>query len=86
MMGLNASKEDRVFLARLYWFTIEFGLLDTPKGLRVYGGGILSSPSETQYALHDKNVERKPLDVLRCITNTIPHRYYAADIFYVNES
>jgi len=64
MMGLNASKEDRVFLARLYWFTIEFGLLDTPKGLRVYGGGILSSPSETEYALHDKNAERKPLEVL----------------------
>jgi len=53
-----------VFLARLYWFTVEFGLLNTPKGLRVYGGGILSSPSETEYALNDKNVERKPLDVL----------------------
>jgi phenylalanine-4-hydroxylase len=63
-MGLNASKEDRVFLARLYWFTVEFGLLDTPKGLRVYGGGILSSPSETEYALNDKHVERKTLDVL----------------------
>ena len=60
-MGLNASKEERIFLARLYWFTVEFGLLDTPKGLRVYGGGIISSPSETQYALNDKCVERKPL-------------------------
>ncbi len=63
-MGLNASKEDRVFLARLYWFTVEFGLLDTPEGLRVYGGGILSSPTETEYALNDINVERKTLDVL----------------------
>lgn len=63
-MGLNATKEQRVFLARLYWFTVEFGLLDTPEGLRVYGGGILSSPSETEYALNDKSVERKPLDVL----------------------
>jgi phenylalanine-4-hydroxylase len=63
-MGLNASKEDRVFLARLYWFTVEFGLLDTPKGLRVYGGGILSSPSETEYALNDQSAERKPLEVL----------------------
>jgi phenylalanine-4-hydroxylase len=63
-MGLNATKEQRVFLARLYWFTVEFGLLDTPKGLRVYGGGIISSPSETQYALHNEDVERKPLDVL----------------------
>lgn len=70
-MGLNASKEDRVYLARLYWFTVEFGLLDTPNGLRVYGGGIISSPSETQYALNNDTVERKPLseknvlDVLR---------------------
>ena len=70
-MGLNASKEDRVFLARLYWFTVEFGLLDTPEGLRVYGGGIISSPSETRYALNDNKVERKSLsaanilDVLR---------------------
>ena len=70
-MGLNATKEQRVFLARLYWFTVEFGLLDTPEGLRVYGGGIISSPSETQYALNDKSAERKPLsaenivDVLR---------------------
>ncbi len=61
-MGLNATKEQRVFLARLYWFTIEFGLLDTPKGLRIYGGGILSSPSETKYALTDTSVERRQLD------------------------
>ncbi len=67
-MGLNATKEQRVFLARLYWFTIEFGLLHTPKGLRIYGGGIISSPSETDYALNNKEVERQAfsiLDVLR---------------------
>ncbi len=63
-MGLNANKEQRVFLARLYWFTIEFGLLDTPKGLRIYGGGILSSPSETTYALEDNAVVRKAFDIL----------------------
>jgi phenylalanine-4-hydroxylase len=63
-MGLNATKEQRVFLARLYWFTIEFGLLDTPKGLRIYGGGVLSSPGETDYALNNTDVERKPFDIL----------------------
>jgi len=63
-MGLNATKQQRVFLARLYWFTIEFGLLNTPDGLRVYGGGIISSPSETEYALYNNNVERKPLGIL----------------------
>lgn len=70
-MGLNATKEQRIFLARLYWFTVEFGLLKTPQGIKIYGGGILSSPSETEYALTDKNVERRSLnkdkviDVLR---------------------
>ncbi|GAA0816747.1 phenylalanine 4-monooxygenase [Colwellia asteriadis] len=63
-MGLNASKEQRVFLARLYWFTIEFGLLDTPKGLRIYGGGVLSSPGETDYAMTNQEVERKAFDIL----------------------
>ena len=51
-LGLNASKEERWFLARLYWFTIEFGLVGSrPENRRIYGGGILSSPTETLYAL-----------------------------------
>jgi phenylalanine-4-hydroxylase len=50
-LGLQASKEERVYLARLYWMTIEFGLLETPQGRRIYGGGILSSPKETVYCL-----------------------------------
>lgn len=51
-LGLDASKEERWFLARLYWFTIEFGLVGSRlDNRRIYGGGILSSPSETLYAL-----------------------------------
>lgn len=38
-------------LQRLFWFTVEFGLIRTPKGLKAYGGGILSSISETPYCL-----------------------------------
>lgn len=52
-LGLDASKEERWFLARLYWFTIEFGLVGShPDNRRIYGGGILSSPSETVYTLN----------------------------------
>lgn len=67
-LGLAASKEDRVFLARLYWFTVEFGLLHTPEGLRIYGGGILSSPTETIHAMESTDAERlalHPLDAMR---------------------
>ncbi|GIZ11385.1 phenylalanine 4-monooxygenase [Pseudomonas sp. NCCP-436] len=66
-LGLNASKEERVFLARLYWMTIEFGLVDTPAGRRIYGGGILSSPKETLYALSDEpeHLSFDPLEAMR---------------------
>jgi phenylalanine-4-hydroxylase len=63
-LGLAANKQQRVYLARLYWFTVEFGLLQTAQGLKIYGGGILSSPGETIYALEAEHVERKKLDVL----------------------
>jgi len=63
-IGLAASKEDRVFLARLYWFTVEFGLLRTPDGrVKIYGGGILSSPGETAYAMSDAPL-LKPFDLI----------------------
>jgi len=67
-LGLKADKKDRVFLARLYWFTVEFGLLHTQDGLRIYGGGILSSPGETEHAINDNKAERREfnlVDVLR---------------------
>ncbi|MFB2858476.1 phenylalanine 4-monooxygenase [Aeromonas hydrophila] len=66
-LGLRAGKEERVFLARLYWFTVEFGLLATADGLRIYGGGILSSIGETAYALGGQPVLQPfdPIEVLR---------------------
>lgn len=62
-LGLGASHEDRVFLARLYWFTVEFGLLTSNGGYKVYGGGILSSPGETDYAFSNKPII-KPFDIV----------------------
>lgn len=62
-LGLKATPAERTLLARLFWFTVEFGLLNTPQGLRAYGGGILSSPNETLYALESPIPERKPFNV-----------------------
>lgn len=63
-LGLNATHDEQVMLAKLYWFTIEFGLLKTKEGLRIYGGGILSSKNETVYCLESDAPQRKPFDVL----------------------
>lgn len=45
-------------LARVYWYTVEFGLLRQPDGLRIYGAGIASSYSETVFALDDPSPNR----------------------------
>jgi len=50
-------------IARLYWYTVEFGLIQEADGLRIYGGGILSSPGETVYALESDVPDRIPYDV-----------------------
>lgn len=60
-LGYAANKEQRSYLARLYWFTVEFGLVKTANGIRIYGGGILSSPKETIYALENEDAVRLPL-------------------------
>lgn len=81
----QTSKKKRSLLLRLFWFTIEFGLFKTEKGWRIYGGGILSSPSETVYAAESTIPERRPF-VLEDVLRT-PYRYDVMQpIYYYLES
>ena len=52
-------------LARLYWYTVEFGLIETPRGLRTYGAGILSSGGELPYCIDSPDPNRIGFDLLR---------------------
>ena len=52
-------------LARLYWYTVEFGLIATRDGLRIYGSGILSSAGESVYCLKDPRPRRLRFDLRR---------------------
>jgi phenylalanine-4-hydroxylase len=45
-------------LARLYWYTVEFGLMETEGGLRIYGAGIVSSRTESIFALESPSPNR----------------------------
>jgi phenylalanine-4-hydroxylase len=62
-------------IARLYWYTVEFGLIQDSDGLRIYGAGIISSSSESVYSLSDKP-QKAPFDV-----QTIVHTPYIKDKF-----
>ncbi len=52
-------------LARLYWYTVEFGLIEEAGGLRIYGAGIVSSYGESVFALDDPSPNRIGFDLLR---------------------
>jgi phenylalanine-4-hydroxylase len=54
-------------LARLYWYTVEFGLLQTDEGLRIYGAGIVSSRTESVFALDDASPNRLGFDLTRVL-------------------
>lgn len=70
------DREEEDVLARLYWFTIEFGLLRTPEGWRTYGAGILSSVGETVYAVESSEPRRERFDLL-----TVLRTPYRIDIY-----
>ena len=57
--GLRARKEGVLdLLARVYWYTVEFGLLQQSDGLRIYGAGIVSSSTESVFSLEDASPNR----------------------------
>ncbi len=60
-LGLDALKQ----LGRLYWYTVEFGLVAEEDGLRIYGSGIVSSSAESVYALESDSPNRIGFDMKR---------------------
>jgi phenylalanine-4-hydroxylase len=80
--GLNALE----YLARLYWYTVEFGLIAGPQGLRIYGAGILSSPSEIVHALASTDPRRIGFDLRRVMRtrykiDTFQQTYFVIEDF-----
>lgn len=63
-------------MSRIYWFTVEFGLIMEKGRLRIYGAGILSSKGETHYSLHDDKPDRFPFDVEQILNSP-----YRKDVF-----
>lgn len=64
--GLRAQRLGRLTqLARVYWYTVEFGLVQQRDGLRIYGAGIASSATESVFALDDPSPNRVRFDLER---------------------
>src|SRR5215470_13264110 len=68
-------------LARLYWYTVEFGLMRTPAGLRIFGAGILSSAGESIYALESPQPLRIAFDCDRVMRTRYEIDHYQSIYF-----
>ena len=75
-----------VNLTRLYWYTVEFGLIATPEGLRIYGSGIVSSKGESIHCLESDAPNRIGFDLERVMRtryriDTYQKTYFVIDGF-----
>jgi len=85
--GLKALRLNALaYLARLYWYTVEFGLIREEGSLHIYGSGIVSSRSEVLYSLESANPNRLAFDLRRIMRtryriDTFQRTYFVIDSF-----
>lgn len=86
-LGQKYAHDDAVLkkLQRLYWFTIEFGLIRSDQELRIYGAGIISSSGETNH-IYEDDIEVLDYDLSKLLEqdfniSEIQSRYFVIDSF-----
>jgi phenylalanine-4-hydroxylase len=86
MKAFAIGPEALVNLTRLYWYTVEFGLIHTAAGMRIYGAGIVSSKGESIYCLDSPAPNRIGFDLERVMStryriDTYQQTYFVIDSF-----
>ena len=71
-------------MARFFWFTIEFGLMKGPNGMKVYGSGLLSSFGEISHCIESPNVQRYPIQLEWVINQYFEIDHYQPLLFWVD--
>ncbi len=83
--GLKAEKLGALdMIARLYWYTVEFGLIDSGDGPRIHGAGILSSHGEVLYSLESAVPARRPFDLKRILRTRYHIDRYQTTYFVIS--
>ncbi len=71
-------------MARFFWFTVEFGLMRSPDGLKVYGSGLLSSYGEIAHAIDSPEVQRVPIQLEWAINQGFEIDHFQPLLFVVD--
>jgi phenylalanine-4-hydroxylase len=71
-------------MARFFWFTIEFGLMNTDDGMKVYGSGLLSSYGEIEHSIKSPDVQRFPIQLEWVVNQSFEIDHYQPLLFAVD--
>ena len=71
-------------MARFFWFTVEFGLMRSKAGLKVYGSGLLSSFGEIEHSIHSADVQRFPIQLEWAVNQGFEIHHYQPLLFVVD--
>lgn len=71
-------------MARFFWFTVEFGLMRSRDGLKVYGSGLLSSYGEIEHSIESPDVQRYPIQLEWAINQAFEIDHYQPLLFVVD--
>jgi phenylalanine-4-hydroxylase len=71
-------------MARFFWFTVEFGLMRSRDGLRVYGSGLLSSFGEIEHSVESPNVQRYPVQIEWVVNQAFEIDHYQPLLFIID--
>jgi len=82
---LRTDKRFHKFIFRIFWFSIEFWLIDTTDWMRIYGAWILSSHGETIRALEDPSIEKLPFDILTCARTPYSYDIMQSKYFFIQD-
>ena len=83
--GLKALRLDGLkYLARLYWYTIEFGLTKSEDGVRAYGAGLLSSGGELGYSVQSDQPARRPFELMTIMSSDYQIDRYQDQYFVID--
>ncbi len=72
-------------MARFFWFTVEFGLMDTGHGIKAYGSGLLSSHGELEHSIDSPRVQRYPLQLEWAINQAFEIDHYQPLLFTIHD-
>ena len=71
-------------LARLFWFTVEFGLVREEGKVKLYGSGLISSPGESKHALNSPEVDRRPFNLDEVCDTSFEIDHYQPILFVLD--